>query len=144
MPSADYAVYAPARPYFDLVRGALGDLVDGAHFFDIVDERIDDEVRYAFPGWPRVIHGRSALMEQFLAYCANIALDAADHLIVNRVDGGAVIIIEYELRGRINATGAAYENRFASVIELAGRKIVRWRDYMDSLAAWTILTAGRS
>ena len=63
---------------------------------------------------------------------------------MNRVDGGAVIVIEYEVRGRISATDAAYENRFASVIELAGRKIVRWRDYMASLAAWTILTAGRS
>jgi putative transposase len=29
----------------------------------------------------------------------------------------------------------AYENRFASVVEIRDRKITRWRDYMDSLAA---------
>ena len=33
-----YAAYEPASPYFDLVRGALGDLVDGEHFFDIVTD----------------------------------------------------------------------------------------------------------
>jgi hypothetical protein len=38
MPTGPYAAYKAAAPYFDLVRGALGDLVDGEHFFDIVDE----------------------------------------------------------------------------------------------------------
>jgi uncharacterized protein len=33
-----YAVYQNAAPYFDLVRGALHDLVDGRHFFDIIYE----------------------------------------------------------------------------------------------------------
>ena len=44
MPNKTYAEYANAAPYFDLVRGALGDLVDGAHFFDIVadDMRAQD------------------------------------------------------------------------------------------------------
>ena len=32
MPSRKYDVYKPAKPYFDLVRGALGDLVEGEHF----------------------------------------------------------------------------------------------------------------
>jgi hypothetical protein len=26
--------YKPVKPYFDLVRSALGDSVDGEHFFD--------------------------------------------------------------------------------------------------------------
>jgi hypothetical protein len=34
MPKGKYAVYEPADPYFNLVRGALGGLVDGEHFFD--------------------------------------------------------------------------------------------------------------
>jgi hypothetical protein len=36
MPNPIYAAYEAANSYFDLVRGALGDLVDGEHFFDIV------------------------------------------------------------------------------------------------------------
>jgi uncharacterized protein len=35
---AKYAVYRSAAPYFDLVRGALRELVEGKHFFDIVSD----------------------------------------------------------------------------------------------------------
>ncbi len=35
------------------VRGALGDLVDGEHFFDVVTDDVVYEVLYDFPGWPR-------------------------------------------------------------------------------------------
>jgi hypothetical protein len=37
---SQYAVYQNAAPYFDLVRGALGDLVDGKHFFDIITDNM--------------------------------------------------------------------------------------------------------
>jgi hypothetical protein len=35
MPKPQYAAFRPADPYLRLVRGALGDLVDGEHFFDM-------------------------------------------------------------------------------------------------------------
>jgi hypothetical protein len=35
-----------------LVRHALGDAVEGDHFFDIVASDIAWEVLYDFPGWP--------------------------------------------------------------------------------------------
>ena len=44
MPNPKYAAYEAAYPYFELVRGALGDLVDGEHFFDIVAEDVVYEV----------------------------------------------------------------------------------------------------
>jgi hypothetical protein len=72
-----YAIYQNAAPYFDLVRGALGDLVDGKHFFDIVTDDIIYEVLYDIPGWPRVIKGRSDLMAAFRGYVDNIALRSA-------------------------------------------------------------------
>jgi len=50
MSNKKYAIYKPVRPYFDLVRGALGDLIDGEHFFDCVADDIAYEVRYNFPG----------------------------------------------------------------------------------------------
>ena len=141
MPHSNYAAYEAVRPYFDLVRGALGGLVDGAHFFDVVAEDIVYEVRYDFPGWPRIVRGRTALMAQFAGYADNIRLRAADKLVVHKTDGGHVVVIEYDVHGTILATGATYENRFASVIEIENRKIARWRDYMDSLAAWNALSA---
>jgi ketosteroid isomerase-like protein len=141
MPSPTYAPYESAAPYFDLVRAALGGLVDGEHFFDIVSDAVVYEVLYDIPGWPRVIEGRSALMAAFRGYSDNIALHAADNLIVHKTDNGQVVILEYEVHGTILATGVKYNNRFCSIIHIASRKITHWRDYMDSLTAWNALTS---
>jgi ketosteroid isomerase-like protein len=141
MPSEKYAAYEPARPYFDLVRGALGDLVDGRHFFDIVTEDIVYEVLYDLPGWPRIVQGRADLMAKFRSYVDNIELQSADNLVIHKADNGRVVIIEYEVHGTILATGVQYDNRFCSIIKIENRKIAHWRDYMDSLAAWNAVTA---
>ena len=141
MPSQKYAAYEGAAPYFNLVRGALGGLVEGEHFFDIVADNIVYEVLYDFPGWPRVITGRTDLMVQFRGYVDNIALQSTDKLITHKTDDGGVVVIEYEVVGTILATGAKYNNRFCSIIRIENRKIAYWRDYMDSLAAWNALTS---
>ncbi len=47
--------------------------------------------------------------------------------------------LEYEVHGKILATDTPYDNRFVSIATIENRKIVRWRDYMDSLAAWRAL-----
>jgi uncharacterized protein len=141
MPHTKYAAYAPATPYFDLVRGALGDMVDGKHFFDTLTGETIYEVLYDVGGWPRIITGRSNLMAAFEGYVDAVALKSADKLAIHKVDDGRVIVIEYEVHGTILATGAPYDNRFCSVIRIENRKIAHWRDYMDSLAAWNALTA---
>ena len=140
MPNPKYAAYEAADPYFDLVRGALGDLVDGEHFFDIVTDDVVYEVLYDFPGWPRIIQGRADLMAQFRGYVDNIELQSADKLITHKADDGRVVVIEYEVHGTILATGVKYNNRFCSIIKIENRKIANWRDYMDSLAAWNALS----
>ena len=141
MPSPTYDVYKPAKPYFDLVRGALGDRVEGEHFFDIVAEDIVYEVLYEIAGWPRIVRGRADLMALFRGYCENIELQSADKLIVHKADDDRTVVIEYEVHGTILATSVKYDNRFCSIIRIEDRKIAHWRDYMDSLAAWNALTA---
>jgi uncharacterized protein len=141
MPNPKYAAYEAATPYFELVRGALGDLVDGEHFFDIVTDDIVYEVLYDFPGWPRIVQGRADLMAQFRGYVDNIELQSADMLITHKADNDRVVVIEYEVHGTILATGVKYNNRFCSIIKIENRRIAHWRDYMDSLAAWSALTA---
>lgn len=142
MSKSKYAAYKAADPYFNLVRGSLGDLVDGEHFFDVVADDIVYEVLYDL-GWPRIIQGRADLMAAFAGYGDSIELHAADHLIVHKADNGQVVVIEYEVHGTILATQLKYTNRFASIIKLEGRKIAHWRDYMDSLAAWNALASDR-
>lgn len=136
----EYGAYQPAAPYFDLIRGALGDFVDGEHFFDIVADDVVYEVLYELPGWPRVIKGRTDLMAAFRRYVENIALQSADKLIVHKTED-VHFVIEYEVHGTILATSVKYNNRFCSIIGIKNRKITRWRDYMDSLAAWNALRA---
>lgn len=55
-------------------------------------------------------------------------------------DGGTILVLEYEVHGRVVGSGAAYDNRFVSIVTLENRKIARWRDYMDSLAAMRSLS----
>jgi ketosteroid isomerase-like protein len=140
MTTPNYAAYSPANPYFNLIRGALGDLVDGEHFFDIITNETIYEVLYEI-GWPRVIRGRNDLMAAFKGYVESIVLQSADTLVVHKTDDGHVIVIEYEVHGTVLATSAKYNNRFCSIITIENRKIAHWRDYMDSLAAWKALTA---
>jgi uncharacterized protein len=144
MSNAQYVAYKPADCYFKLVRRALGDLVDGEHFFDIVADNVVYEVLYEVAGWPRVIRGRADLMAQFRGYCDNVELRSADKLIAHKTDDGQTVVIEYEVHGTILRTRVKYDNRFCSIVKLENRKIAHWRDYMDSLAAWNALTASHA
>ena len=141
MTNQKYSDFNPVKPYFDLVRSALGDRVQGEHFFDCASDNIVYEVLYEFPGWPRVIKGKADLMESFQGYGKHIVIHAADHLKKHTADDGQVVVIEYEVHGTILSTGVHYNNRFCSIIKIADSQISHWRDYMDSLAAWNALTA---
>lgn len=141
MSSHKLSSFTAVKPYFDLVRGALADLVDGEHFFDCAADEIIYEVLYEFPGWPRVIKGKSDLMESFRGYGRHIVIHSADKLTKHVADDGRVVIIEYEVHGTILSSGVPYDNRFCSIIKLEERRIAHWRDYMDSLAAWNALTS---
>ena len=65
MQNSKYAAYKGADPYFNLVRRALGDVVDGEHFFDVVADNVVYEVLYEIAGWPQTIQGRADLMARF-------------------------------------------------------------------------------
>lgn len=87
---------------------------------------------YHIPGFTNRFEGRDAYMKWFEGYSNE--LHSADNLRVYKADNGSVMILEYEVHGIVPETGKAYNNRFCSVITLNDRKIVYWRDYMDSLA----------
>ena len=121
------------------VQRGLAGQVDGDHYFDTIADNAVFEFRYIFPGWPQILNGRGALMALYAGYGHNIVLHGADALVIHRSQDPRVVIIEYEVHGKIVATGAPYDNRFISVVTIENSKIVHWRDYMDSLAAMTAL-----
>ena len=141
MPKSDYTAFFALDPFFNVVMEGLSKFVDGEHYFDTLADDVSFEFRYEFPGWPRVTRGRDNLIALYSGYGGNIRLDRGDGLAVHSSGDGSVVTLEYEVHGRVLKSGLAYDNRFASVAFIENRKIVRWRDYMDSLAAWTALTS---
>jgi ketosteroid isomerase-like protein len=139
MPKAEYAAFKALDPFFKVVMDGLSGLVDGKHYFDTFADDAVYEFRYNFPGWPQTIRGRWNLMAAFSGYGKSIQLHLGDSLVVHPARDARVVILEYEVHGKILRTGASYDNRFVSIITIENRRIVHWRDYMDSLAAWTAL-----
>ena len=123
-----YAAFSALDPFFDIVRQGLAGLVDGDHYFDTIAPDAVFEFRYRFPGWPTKLVGREALMALYAGYGEGMALHGAGALVVNISQTPGV------------GSGKLYENRFISVVTIEDRKIVGWRDYMDSLAAMSSLT----
>ncbi len=139
MTKGEYSAFEALNPFFEVVLKGLRGLVDDKHFFDTFAEDALYESRYHFPGWPVTIRGRANLMASLSGYGKTIKLHSSDALVVHRCQDSRVVILEYEVHGKILSSGAPYHNRLISVITIENRKIVRWRDYMDSLAAWTAL-----
>ena len=135
MSNSKYAAFEASRPYFELVRGAIGDLVDGEHFFDIVTDDVVYEVLYDFPGWPRVIQGRADLMDKFRGYGNSIKLQSADKLITHKADNG-VLVIEYEVHGKILATG------LSTTIGFAQSSRLRIGNFPTGETTWTLSPPG--
>ena len=138
--ASKYAAFAALDPFFDVIQRGLAGLVDGKHFFDTIADDAVFEFRYHFPGYPRRIESRDALMELYRGYGDGIVLHGAGALVVHPCRDDRVVVLEYEVSGRVVASDAAYENRFVSIVTIENRKIVLWRDYMDSLAAMRALS----
>ncbi len=121
-----------AEPFFHIVMDGLKGEVDGETFWDAVAEDAVFDFLYNFPGFPNRMEGRSAYMDWFRGY--GMKISSADHLRVYKVQGESIVILEYQVHGTEPSTGNPYDNRFCSIVTLKNRKIVYWRDYMDSLA----------
>ncbi|MEA2911894.1 MAG: hypothetical protein QOJ15_3975, partial [Bradyrhizobium sp.] len=54
-------------------------------------------------------------MTAYSGYGNSIRLRSADKLVVYHADNGRVVVIEYEVHGKILRTGVPYDNRFVSI-----------------------------
>jgi ketosteroid isomerase-like protein len=141
MTKDEYAPFEALNPFFNIVLKGLRGLVDGKRYFDTFAEDTLFESRYHFPGWPVTIRGRANLMASLSGYGKTIKLHSGDALVVHHCQDSRVVILEYDVHGKILSSGAPYDNRLISIITIENRKIIHWRDYMDSLAAWTALNS---
>ena len=94
---------------------------------------------HAYPGYPRHIEGREGIAELYRPYGDTIQLDRCFDLAVHHDSATNTVVLEYASEGRTVHTGAAYANRYISVLTLSNRQVTRWRDYLDPLAVFDAL-----
>jgi uncharacterized protein len=123
-------------PFFRIIELGLAGLVDGEHFFDLLADEVVFDYIITVPGYPRHVVGRAAVAELYRPYGETFVLDRCFDLAVYRDRETGVVVLEYASEGRAVRTGAAYSNRYISVLRIAERKVTRWRDYLDPIAVF--------
>jgi ketosteroid isomerase-like protein len=124
------------EPFFRIVEEALAGLVDGAHFFDLLAEEVVFDYIITVPSYPRHVVGRAAVAELYRPYGETFVLSRCFDLAVHCDRETGVVVLEYASEGRVVETGAAYSNRYVSVLTITERKVTRWRDYLDPIAVF--------
>ncbi len=84
--------------------------------------------------------GRAAVAELYRPYGETFGetfvLNRCFDLAVHRDRETGVVVLEHASEGRAVQTGAAYSNRYVSVLTIPERKVTRWRDYLDPIAVF--------
>ena len=128
MTKTQYEAFEALNPFFGVVMEGIRELVDGKHYFDTFSEDAIFESRYHFPSWPTIIRGRANLMASLSGYGKTIKLHSGDALVVHHSQDNRVVILEYEVHGKILSNGAPYDNRLISVITIDKRTtIIHWQ-----------------
>lgn len=123
-------------PFFRIIEDGLRGIADGDHFFDLLADDAVFEYVITVPGYPRRVVGRAAVAELYRPYGDTIVLDRCFDLAVHRDRENGVVVLEYASEGRVVHSGAAYGNRYISVVTVVDRKVTRWRDYLDPIAVF--------
>lgn len=117
-----------------MLRAALGDRIaaDATGFVDMLADDAVMEFPFAPPGLPRRLEGRDAVAGHLAKLARLIAFDRIDPATVVARDGGTTVLA-FEAAGTGVETGAAYDQRYLSVVTTAGGRIVQYLDYWDPL-----------
>lgn len=127
------------EPFFRIIQQGLDGLADRRHFFDLLAEDVVFDYIITTAGYPRQAEGRQAVAELYRPNGDTIVLDRCHDLAIHHDPNTGVVVLEYASLGRALRTGAPYANRYISVLTIAGRKVRRWRDYLDPVAVFKAL-----
>jgi len=123
-------------PFFRIIEDGLRGIADGDHFFDLLADDAVFEYVITVPGYPRRVVGRTAVIELYRPYGDTFLLDRCFDLAVHHDRETGVVVLEYASEGRVVHSGAAYANRYISVVTVVDRKVTKWRDYLDPIAVF--------
>ena len=118
-----------------LLRAALGDnLVPTANsFVEMMAEHGVMEFPYVTANEPVRLHGRKAVRQHLASLAGLIDIDSFHDLVVHPSQTPGVFILQMRCTGRAVATGLPYNQRYISVITVAGGYIVNYLDYWNPL-----------
>jgi len=114
MPTTGYKAFEALGPSFEVVMKGLEGLVDGNHFFETFADDAVYESSSHFPGWPMTLKGKDNLMTNPSGYGKTIKLHSGDKLVVYRSQNNCVVILEYEVHGKILSSGAPRTERLST------------------------------
>ncbi|WP_242418939.1 MULTISPECIES: nuclear transport factor 2 family protein [Frankia] len=84
---------------------------------------------------PARLEGPEEIRAYFAAAAkAPIRWEKFDDMVVHETADPEVVIVEYNARGKITTTGAAYQQSIIAVFQVHDGKIVLYRDYLNPLA----------
>jgi len=138
-PIANMADFAALDPFFRIIEEGLDGLAGPGHFFDLLAEDVVFEYVITVPGYPRRIEGRAAVADLYRPYGTALVLDRCFDLAAYHDPAQSTVVLEYASAGKVVATGAAYANRYISVLRLRDREVAHWRDYLDPVAVFDAL-----
>src|ERR1700683_3350989 len=103
---SDLEDFTALEPFFRIIEKGLDGLVDGHHFFELLDEDVIVDYVVSVPGYPRRVVGREGVADLYRNYGATgIVLHSADELAVHWDREASVAVLEYAAHGRVIRTG---------------------------------------
>lgn len=118
-----------------LLRTALGDSLapTADSFVDMMAEGGVMEFPYVTAHEPVRLNGREAVRQHLASLAGLIDIDGFHDLVVHRSETPGVFILQMRCTGRAVTTGLPYNQRYISVITVAGGYIVSYLDYWNPL-----------
>ena len=101
----------------------------------LLAEDVVIENPFAPANLPDRIEGR----ETFRAHLAErlaatpVVFDRFDQVVVHQTADPEVIVVEFELHGRITGRDHPFSRQYIQVVRVADGKVVHWRDYFNPL-----------
>jgi ketosteroid isomerase-like protein len=101
---------------------------------DLFAEDAELETPFAPPGTPPLSGGREGLRARLKAFSSMVEFDRVDGVNIHETHDPEVVVAEYQVHGRVAASGKAFTFPFITVTRVRDGLIVFSRDYSDPLA----------
>ncbi len=106
----------------------------GTDLADLYGDHVVVEMPFAPPGFPKRSETSAAqLQERFKAGVGARQYEKVDNVTIHDTVDPEVVVVEYEVHGKVVATGSPFVLQYICVMTIRDGKIVYSRDYTDPI-----------